>query len=88
MRIERDHRPVAEAVADRHAANLRREAYAIFPEAAGAARLDALIDVAVNAMQGATLGAAPADGGRRMRALLVELVRDACGAATSNRSPA
>jgi AcrR family transcriptional regulator len=75
-------------VAERHAANLRREAYAIFPEAAGAPRLDALIDVAVNAMQGATLGAAPSDGGRRMRALLVELVRDACGVATSNRSPA
>jgi AcrR family transcriptional regulator len=73
-------------VAARHAENLRREAYAIFPEAAGSPRLDALIDVAVNAMQGATLGPPLADGGRRMRALLVELVREACAAAGSRSS--
>lgn len=74
-------------VAERHAANLRREAHAIFPEAAGSARLDALIDVAVSAMQGATLGPALADGGLRMRTLLVALVRETCGAAAAPRSP-
>ncbi len=70
-------------VVARHAANLREEARAVLPEAAALPRFDELVDLAVNAMQGLSLGGAPADDARsvRLRALLIELVREAMASA-------
>lgn len=51
-------RDALEAVQARHRENLRAAARELFPQAAGAAsRFDAMLDVVLSAMQGASLGA-------------------------------
>jgi AcrR family transcriptional regulator len=74
-------------VVARHGANLRSEARAVLPEAAGLPRFDSLVDLAVNAMQGLALGGASADDARSvsLRSLLTTLLREALAIPTRGR---
>jgi AcrR family transcriptional regulator len=65
-------------VADRHAANLRREARRLFPEAQAGPDFETVIELAMSALQGAAMGgAALRDEARdaRLLAYLTRLVR-------------
>jgi AcrR family transcriptional regulator len=67
-------------VAERHGANLRRQARELFPEAAGRPEFETVVDVVVSALQGAAMGGeALRDEARDARMLdyLTRLVRTA-----------
>lgn len=62
-------------VAERHGANLREQARALFPAAPDGPAFDDLIDVAVSALQGAAIGGDALRDGPRDERLLAHLTR-------------